>query len=232
MGLSRRASRVEHYYPKVGRLLDVGCATGLFLNAMRGRGWDVHGVELSPYAADYARRTFGLDVFTGTVQEAAYPNHSFDIVTMWDVLEHVNDPKQTLAEVVRILRPGGMLALSLPDPTCPEARYFGANWIGWDRPRHLHLFTPDILRCYLRDAGFGHIVFESLGGRLGLTLMSVQLALTARGISREKWRRPLAIAYSWPMRLLTWPVYRAAELMNKTTIMNVYARLPGALEVS
>ncbi|MEW5989267.1 MAG: class I SAM-dependent methyltransferase, partial [Chloroflexota bacterium] len=154
-GLVRRCRRLMRHRPSPGRLLDVGCATGLFLNAMRERDWQVAGVEPSLNASTYARQTFNLDIYTGTLEEAGLPAAHFDAVTLWDVLEHVIDPKATLAEIGRILKPGGLLVLSLPNPSCVEARLFGSHWLGWDRPRHLHLFTRPVLQRYLSDTGFG-----------------------------------------------------------------------------
>ena len=221
--LARRGNLLQRHASGRGRLLVVGCSTGLFLKTMRARGWQAVGVEPSAYASAYAREQFGLDVQTGTLESAEFPSASFDVVSLWDVLEHVTDPRATLTEIARILRPGGLLALSLPNPACPEARWFGAAWVGWDRPRHLHLFTPSVLRRYLTAAGFDPPVTESLGGRLGLTLMSVEFACRARGIPATRWRPLLGWLYAWPLRLLTWPFYRLAERLNRTTSMNVFA---------
>lgn len=94
-----------------GRLLDVGCSYGAFLELARERGWRVSGVELSRKAADYSERERGLDVFRGILEEAALPGERFDVVTLWDVVEHLDDPVRTLAEVHRVLAPGGTLVL-------------------------------------------------------------------------------------------------------------------------
>ena len=92
-----------------GQLLDVGCATGVFLDLARAAGWRVHGVELSARHAAYAREAFGLDVFEGDFLDAPYPPASFDAITMWDFLEHVLDPRAVLARARTLLKPGGVL---------------------------------------------------------------------------------------------------------------------------
>lgn len=224
-GLNRRCRQLIRHHPQPAQLLDVGCATGLFLNTMRQYDWQVTGVELSPYASEYARRTFGLEVITGTLESAQLPNNAFDVVTLWDVLEHVVDPKITLKEISRILKPGGLLALSLPNPTAFEASLFGASWVGWDRPRHLHLFTPAILKNYLQDAGFQLEAIESLGGRLGLTLLSAKMLCRSRNISDNKSLPILNFIYNIPFRLVSWPFYRIGELMNRATVMTVFAHV-------
>jgi SAM-dependent methyltransferase len=191
--MSRRCQRVLRHVPTPGVVVDVGCATGQFLQAMVQQGWQAVGVELSEYAADHARNA-GLDVHTGTLEEASLPASQFDLVTLWDVFEHVLDPQETLAEIGRVLKPGGFVVIHTPNPTCLEARLFGSNWIGWERPRHLHLYTPDVLRAYLQDAGFELVSIESFSGRLSVTLLSVEYALKARGMPEAKWRPWLKLA--------------------------------------
>jgi hypothetical protein len=96
--------------------------------------------------------------------------------------------------------------------------------VGWDRPRHLHLFTRPVLANYCRAAGLHLEGVQSLGGRLGLTLMSLEFACKARGWPEARRRALTAWLYSWPLRLLTWPFYRLAERRNLTTEMNVFVR--------
>ena len=96
--------------PKQPRVLDIGCATGLFLEVARADGWQTWGVELSSWAAKRAQSK-GLTVHEGTLEEASYPDSFFTVVTMWDVIEHLADPVKTLAEVHRIMSPGGLLVL-------------------------------------------------------------------------------------------------------------------------
>jgi SAM-dependent methyltransferase len=131
------------------RILDVGCGPGLLLDEARSRGWAAHGVELSTWAVGQARAR-GVDVFNGTLEEAAYPDAHFDGVFMVDVLEHLTDPVRTLAEVTRVLRPGGNLCLVTPDADSAAARVLGSRWWGM-LPGHIVLFphraTVELLRA-------------------------------------------------------------------------------------
>lgn len=153
--LAKRRQMVERYSNQgQGHLLDIGCATGLFLNEMAQSGWQVAGIEPIASAAEYAYRRFGLSVFQGTLSEAPYEPASFDVVTFWDVLEHTFSPAQELVRAAHLLRPGGLLALSVPNWDSLERRFFGRHWQGLDPPRHLYVFTRKTLTALLVQAGF------------------------------------------------------------------------------
>lgn len=224
-GMMRRYHHLMKYVDEPGRMLDIGCATGAFIAAMRDQQWQVVGVELNPQAAEYARRTLHLDVRTGVLEDARFSDDEFDVVTMWDVFEHVLNPRETLREIARILKPGGWLVTAVPNPASLEARLFGRYWAGWDQPRHLHLYAPDVLRRYLQDAGFEQIKIDSFSGRLNVTLLSTGYLCNAKNIPEKRWKPWLNALYNWPLRLLTWPMYRLAEAFNQTTNMTVFARL-------
>jgi len=126
-------------WPRRGRLLDVGCAAGFFLAEARAH-YEVQGVELSDWAARHAREQLHLTVFTGTLQQAALPAAHFDVVTLWDVIEHVPEPVPLLAEAARVLRPGGRLVLTTGDWDSAYARARGPAWHLIAPPWHLTMF--------------------------------------------------------------------------------------------
>jgi 2-polyprenyl-3-methyl-5-hydroxy-6-metoxy-1,4-benzoquinol methylase len=153
--LVRRRQLIEKYSARRGaRLLDVGCATGLFLHEMSRSGWHVAGVEPIGSAADYASRRFALEVYQGTLGTAPYGATTFDVVTFWDVLEHTFSPAGELAKAAFLLKPGGLIAISVPNWESIERWLFGRHWQGLDPPRHLYVFNRRTLTMLLNQAGF------------------------------------------------------------------------------
>lgn len=145
-------------YLQTGKLLDVGCASGYFLNIMqKSTMLDVTGVELSPIASQKARDEFGLNVITGDLLSVNFPDEQYDVVTMWNVLEHVYYPAQTICDVWRILKPGGYFIVRVPYSKSFAAKIFGKFWAGLDLPRHLFLFPKNVLIKMAEDAGFSAI---------------------------------------------------------------------------
>jgi 2-polyprenyl-3-methyl-5-hydroxy-6-metoxy-1,4-benzoquinol methylase len=145
-----------------GQLLDVGCATGFFLDLARSEGWNVVGTEVSSFGARFAQERFGLDVRLGTLRDLCFDGRSFDVVTMWDVIEHVLDPMAELLEVHRVLRDGGLLSIITPDVSSPVARLLGRRWEEYRRVReHVYFFSRHTLTDMLRKAGFEILRMES-----------------------------------------------------------------------
>jgi len=136
-----------------GRLLDVGCGNGLFLDRMRQYGWDVTGVEPDGCAVSVAREKFGLEVFHGSLEEAMFPEGCFDAITVNHVIEHISDPIRLLKECRCVLRPGGKLVVMTPNIESLGARVFCEYWRGLEVPRHLFLFAPQSLRACTKAAG-------------------------------------------------------------------------------
>jgi len=137
-----------------GRLLDFGCGGGGFLERMRRLGWQVTGVDMSVAAVQRVRTELGLDALAGSLPHAGLVHNAFDLITMWQSLEHVHEPLPVLREARRLLVSGGMLVVSVPNIDSLPFRWFGTAWFGLDLPRHLTHFTPPTLRLMLEKAGF------------------------------------------------------------------------------
>jgi 2-polyprenyl-3-methyl-5-hydroxy-6-metoxy-1,4-benzoquinol methylase len=137
-----------------GRLLEIGSGSGAFLARMRSLGWEVEGVDVDAEAARLASAASGATVHVGPLESHRLPADRYDAIALSHVFEHLHDPRATLEECHRILRPGGSIVIVTPNWESLGHRLFGATWPGNDPPRHLHLFTPRTLRALLGQCGF------------------------------------------------------------------------------
>lgn len=140
-------------YRGSGRFLDVGCGGGSYLYRLKQWGWNVYGVEPSAAGAAQAR-SLGLNVYQGQIEEAGFPDSFFDVVRLNHVLEHLTDPHGTMREIRRILKPDGMVYLTVPNTRSVNFWLFGENWYGLDVPRHVISYCPRALRFLCAASGF------------------------------------------------------------------------------
>jgi SAM-dependent methyltransferase len=147
--------------PARPRLLDVGCALGFMLHEAQAAGWDAAGVETSDFAARYARESTGCPVYTGTLQQAALEDESFDVVTLMDVIEHVAEPRYLMDEIYRVLRPEGVLFIVTPNFASLFVRLYGSEAYGIGPEEHVVYFRPGTLERLLQETGFRRIVTQS-----------------------------------------------------------------------
>ncbi len=173
-GFLRQINYVERYQPGRGRLLDIGCATGRFLNQAKERGWQVLGIEINDNAAKFARQHYQLNALTSDLEHANLAPESQDVVTLWDVLEHLPSPKNALMGIHNILHPGGLVFFSIPNLDCYDRRIFGPEWIGWDAPRHFTLYDHASVQRLLGETGFKLIDRRCLTGGKGTFFLSIK----------------------------------------------------------
>ena len=150
----RRVRAVLKYQNGPGRILDVGCGRGLMLADFAARGWEAVGTEFSPELARAVTTRFGFPVHMAA-DLSGFEADSFDVVTMWHSLEHLVNAVDTLREVHRILRPGGMAVVEVPNLGSWQAKLGGGRWFHLDAPRHLVHFSRDVLLDVAGDLGFG-----------------------------------------------------------------------------
>lgn len=148
-------------WPGTGRLLDFGCGAGGFLQRMAGLGWRVTGIDSSNRAVESIRPDSRITTLVGTLPHADLAPGSFDVVTMWQSLEHVHQPLAVLRAAYELLVPGGRMVIAVPNIASATSRRFGEHWFGLDLPRHLTHFTPGTLSAMLGAAG---LAVESLRG--------------------------------------------------------------------
>jgi 2-polyprenyl-3-methyl-5-hydroxy-6-metoxy-1,4-benzoquinol methylase len=221
--LVKRRSMVERYSRRQrGRLLDVGCSTGLFMNEMVQSGWQAMGVEPIDHAAEHARRRFGLTVHCGTLDDVPCETEAFDVITFWDVLEHTFSPAETLAKASALLRPGGLVVISLPNWDSWGRQIFGRHWQGFDPPRHLYVFTRQTLTAMLTQAGFAVVDWVCFMPGYFSFVMSLERWLKARlpGTSSLV-HRLLSIP---GMRLVFEPWFAINNWRDRGELISVFAR--------
>jgi SAM-dependent methyltransferase len=152
---AHRRRRLEAAVPAPRRrIFEVGCGDGNFLAYLRGRGWDVHGSEYDAETAALVRRRHGIGLFVGDVADAVPPGAPFQVAAAYHVLEHVYRPARWLAAVRRMLGPGGVLHLQVPNQGSLTRRLTGFAWASVMFPQHVYFYTPRTLCALLRRAGF------------------------------------------------------------------------------
>lgn len=147
-----------------GRILDVGCALGIFLAMARERGWETYGVDISKFAVEFAEKRFGGQFFAGHLRDARFPERFFDVITLWDCLEHLEDPLEELAEIKRILKDDGVILFDTPNAESLMRLIAGliyrasAGSIRYPVEKlyhiyHLYYFSPETVANLLGQAG-------------------------------------------------------------------------------
>jgi 2-polyprenyl-3-methyl-5-hydroxy-6-metoxy-1,4-benzoquinol methylase len=171
IGLNAESDKIRYMDSEntSGKLIDVGCGGGRFLARMKKRGWDVEGVDLDPKVVKKVSSKYGIKVREGDILNCNLAEATYDLVTLNQTIEHLYDPKKSLQECLRILKPGGKIVITTPNPISLAAGMFRNNWRGWEPPRHLYLFSPISISNLLNELGFkiefiGTISCDSAGG--------------------------------------------------------------------
>jgi SAM-dependent methyltransferase len=229
-GLVRFAKRLldvrAHALPPLppGRLLEIGCASGSYLQAMATAGWTVEGIEFSADAAADARRA-GLDVAVGAIETVEKPEVRYDLIVGWMVLEHLHDPAGGLRKLARWAKPDAVLAFSVPDAGAATAvRLFGARWYDLHLPNHLFHYDRTTLTRLLEANGWR--VERIVSHRTAANIV----ASAGYWLSDKGWRRLGQRLIDFPERggragaLALYPVAFVMAALGQTGRMTVWAR--------
>ena len=175
----RRLRAIEKRLGRRGRLLDVGAALGDFVLEAQAAGWQAEGVEVSGYAAARARGR-GAVVHAGLLEQLRLPGSRFDVVTLYDTVEHLTDPVATLREIERLLVPGGLLHLVTPNVGGFQARALRDKWYHYKPGEHLFYFSPTTLRAAIERAKLEWLGWARAGSYLTLTYVFDRLRYYAK----------------------------------------------------
>lgn len=207
---------------KPGRLLEIGCASGSFLHSMAAKGWLVEGIEFSDKAAQDAA-SFGYQVYSGALETSPQPEHPYDLIVGWMVLEHLHKPVESLKKLYERSRPSAALVLSMPNTCSLEFKILKNRWFALQLPTHLYHFTPDSLDQVLLAAGwkvekiFHQRALSNLTASLGFILRERGMTGLGRWLS-ELYEKPGV----WPF--LLYPVAYILSIFGQTGRMTVWAR--------
>jgi 2-polyprenyl-3-methyl-5-hydroxy-6-metoxy-1,4-benzoquinol methylase len=148
-----RRKRIEKY-KRTGRILDIGCGRGVFLDVMRKHGWKVAGTEYNKETAESINKNYNINIVTGDPGDWGFPPESFDVVTMNHVLEHMSAPESAIGECSRLLEKGGLLVVAVPNITSLQSAMGKHLWFHLDIPYHLYHFSEEGLASLLEKYNF------------------------------------------------------------------------------
>ncbi len=249
--LENRLNIIEEFSENRGKILDIGCSTGLFLKIARDTGWEVYGNDVDEDKIKYAKENYGLDVQCRELTETKFPDDYFDVVTLFDSLEHMTEPLNTLKEISRILNRNGILLLSTPniDGLLPRLTYilFARTISAWEHPTppaHLYQFSKRTIKQLLKKAGYKVIklttepipfkytvgklensIVDALKGKINKTTIQRSFSNPKRAIPTpcnfNSVPRELARIICW---ILVGMIYPLAKLLKMEDSMLVGAR--------
>lgn len=157
----RNRKKTLSQYKQSGALLDLGCSSGSFLQSLPSDSWKLFGIEMSADSARTAEACTGAKVFVGEILDASFPRESFDVITCFDVLEHLYEPQRVMARVSEWLKPGGVFYVLVPNIDSAEERVFRSYWHGLELPRHLFHYSPASLKFLAESAGLTEVSLET-----------------------------------------------------------------------
>lgn len=149
----KKLDLIKKYLPS-GKILDVGCALGFFMETAKEKGYDPYGVDVSKYAVSYAQKRFPKKAFLNTLKDAHFKEKFFDGVTMFQTIEHLEDPSESLSEAGKILKEKGYLVIATPNHNCFMRKMMGKYWFEYKPEEHINFFDEKTIKYLLDESGF------------------------------------------------------------------------------
>lgn len=209
---ANRKKEVEKF-KKAGSLLDVGCGNGSFLKEFNSKKWKLFGIEINENQAEKARKLKRTKIFTTRVENFKYPTNSFDVVTLWHVFEHLDDPQKTLNKLNSILKNEGYMLIEVPNGNSIYRKIFGVHWQLLMVPEHLFFWSKKALSQILKKSGFRVVKVSNLGILPFSPISSFANYLRANGVDSN-----LAIAIA----ILGFPIFLVINLISLNSRDNLY----------
>ncbi len=153
----KKIKLISGYLPRNGRVLDVGCAAGFFLTVMKKFGYETYGLDISSAACKFAMDSYALDIFKGDILKAEYRDNFFDVITLWDVLEHLSDPELVLSEIFRIMKSRGLMVIETLNIDSWNFKLLKSRWPLYSPDYHLFYYNTKFLIMLLNKTGFNVI---------------------------------------------------------------------------
>ncbi len=172
----------QFYFPGA-KLLDLGCAAGFFVRLAIDAGWEAEGVEISNLAADYAEKIVGVRVHRGQLETVPFPPEHFDLITMFDLLEHLSNPLSSLKIIRNLLKKGGHLLITTPDFASLNRLLLREKWAVLSPKEHLFYFTARTLRSIIKRSGF------KVKGVVNLLIFNPAYVHDSSDFISQQWRR-------------------------------------------
>lgn len=163
-GYEDKLKQLEAKVPKKGRLLDFACAAGYFFEQAQKRGWEAHGCDVGQWASRAAERRGLKNMHVGELDELGFPDEHFDVIYAAQVFEHLLNPLENLAKLKRLLKPGGMLYIDVPNYHTLPILWNKDDFMLNEPPQHINYFTPSTIRKLLTDSGMHSVKLSTSGG--------------------------------------------------------------------
>jgi len=197
-------------HAKKGKILDIGTAGGSFLHVAKKRGWEVYGIEPNKWLCQWGKKNYGINIKQGTIFDNKFKNEYFDVITLWDVLEHVPDPTKNLNEINRILKTGSILVVNYPDIDSWLSKAMGKKWI-FLLSVHLFYFNRKTIRKMLKKTGFKIVKIKPHFQTLGLGYLIFRM---------EKYNKPLSKFLEKFVKLLKLENFQIAYWLGQTLVIS------------